>query len=74
MSVLKIENSSDCRMRAIISFGSRGKTIEQVVDPFQEAAFIVNNIKSFKIRSIGAEDITECTGKFELKIRLKSAV
>ncbi|WP_240421683.1 S-Ena type endospore appendage [Paenibacillus periandrae] len=72
-SILKIENSSDCLMKALICFGSRGKIIEQTIDQYQDTVFVINNLKCLKITCTGAEDNSACSGKFVLRIRFKSA-
>lgn len=73
-SVLKIANESDCQVKAIINWGSKRKIIEQTIDEYQEAAFVVRSIKNFKIMCTKTnEEDKICKGKFELMIRSRSS-
>ncbi|NIK80033.1 hypothetical protein FHS15_005217 [Paenibacillus castaneae] len=73
-SVLKIENDSDCQMKAIIQLGSKRKIIEQTIDEYQESTFVIGSIKDFKIMCTKNNDEDKfCKGKFELMIRSRSS-
>lgn len=68
-SVLKIENDSNCQMQAFIKLGSKKKIIEQTIDGYQEAAFVVGSIYKLGIICTSAnEEDKFCKGKFELMI------
>ncbi|SFM44363.1 hypothetical protein SAMN03159341_1341 [Paenibacillus sp. 1_12] len=72
-SVLKIENESDCKMKATINMKSK-KKIEQTIDEYQEAVFVVGSIKNLRIMCTRtSEEGKICKGKFELMIRSRSA-
>ncbi|MCR8630568.1 S-Ena type endospore appendage [Paenibacillus radicis (ex Xue et al. 2023)] len=73
-SVLKIENDSDCQMKAIINMSSKKKIIEQTIDEYQETVFVVGSIKNLKIMCTRtSEEDKICKGKFELMIRSRIA-
>lgn len=73
-SALKIENDSDCQMKAIINWGSKGKIIEQTIDEYQGTSFVIRSIKNFKIMCTKTnEEDKFCKGKFELMIHSRNS-
>jgi hypothetical protein len=73
-SVLKIENDSDCQMKAIINWGSKGNIMMQTIDEYQGTSFVIRSIKNLKIMSTKTnEEDKFCKGKFELMTRSRNS-